>query len=34
MLGILDAVTPPALLVLSAIAMAGASYNPFIYFQF
>jgi alginate O-acetyltransferase complex protein AlgI len=34
MLGILDAITPPALLVLSAIAMAGASYNPFIYFQF
>ena len=32
--GVLEAVTPPVLLILSAIALAGASYNPFIYFQF
>ncbi|MBR3328718.1 MAG: MBOAT family protein [Atopobiaceae bacterium] len=31
---VLDAVTPPLLLALSTIALAGASYNPFIYFQF
>ena len=31
---VLEAVTPPVLLVLSTIALAGASYNPFIYFQF
>ena len=32
--GVLEAATPPVLLVLSVIALAGASYNPFIYFQF
>lgn len=32
--GIAEAATPPVLFVLSAIALAGASYNPFIYFQF
>lgn len=32
--GALEAITPPLLLVLSVIALAGASYNPFIYFQF
>jgi alginate O-acetyltransferase complex protein AlgI len=32
--GVLEAVTPPVLLILSTIALAGASYNPFIYFQF
>ena len=32
--GVLEAVTPPVLFLLSAIALAGASYNPFIYFQF
>lgn len=31
---VLEAVTPPLLLVLAVIALAGASYNPFIYFQF
>ena len=31
---ILEAATPPVLLVLSVVALAGASYNPFIYFQF
>lgn len=32
--GIIEAITPPLLLTLSVIALAGASYNPFIYFQF
>ncbi len=32
--GVLEAVTPVVLLALSLIALAGASYNPFIYFQF
>ena len=32
--GVLEAVTPPVLFLLSTIALAGASYNPFIYFQF
>ena len=32
--GVLEAVTPPVLLLLSVFALAGASYNPFIYFQF
>ena len=32
--GVLEAVTPPVLLVLSTIALAGARYHPFIYFQF
>ena len=31
---ILEALTPAALFALSVIALAGASYNPFIYFQF
>ncbi len=31
---ITEAITPPILLVIAAIALAGASYNPFIYFQF
>ena len=29
-----EAITPVLLLVIGAIALAGASYNPFIYFQF
>lgn len=29
-----EMVTPPVLLIISIIALAGASYNPFIYFQF
>ena len=32
--GALEMITPPALLVISLISLAGASYNPFIYFQF
>lgn len=32
--GILEAVTPPVLLIMSVIALSGLSYNPFIYFQF
>ena len=32
--GVLEAATPAVLLVLSMIALAGASYNPFIYFRF
>ena len=31
---VLEAVTPAILLIIAAIALAGASYNPFIYFQF
>ena len=31
---VLDQVTPAILLVLAAAALAGASYNPFLYFQF
>ncbi len=31
---ILEAITPPLLLILAAISLAGANYNPFIYFQF
>ena len=30
----LEAVTPVALLIVAIIGLAGASYNPFIYFQF
>lgn len=30
----LEAVTPALLILVSAVALAGASYNPFIYFQF
>lgn len=30
----LEAITPPLLLLVAAIALSGASYNPFIYFQF
>ena len=29
-----EAILPPILLVLAIVALAGASYNPFIYFQF
>ncbi len=32
--GIFDAVLPAALLLLSMMALAGNSYNPFLYFQF
>lgn len=32
--GMIEIVLPPILLVLSANALAGNSYNPFIYFQF
>ena len=32
--GALEMVTPPLLLLVSLISLAGASYNPFIYFQF
>ena len=31
---VLEALTPVALLVVAVIGLAGASYNPFIYFQF
>lgn len=31
---VLEAITPPLLLILGIISLAGASYNPFIYFQF
>ena len=31
---VIEAVLPPLLILLALIAMAGASYNPFIYFQF
>jgi alginate O-acetyltransferase complex protein AlgI len=27
-------ITPPLCLLLAVMALAGASYNPFIYFQF
>ena len=32
--GALEMLTPPLLLLVSLAALAGASYNPFIYFQF
>ena len=32
--GVLEMITPPLLLLVSLISLAGASYNPFIYFQF
>lgn len=32
--GALEMLTPPLLLLISLAALAGASYNPFIYFQF
>lgn len=32
--GVLEAVTPPLLLIISVVALSGLSYNPFIYFQF
>ena len=32
--GALEMITPPLLLLISLISLAGASYNPFIYFQF
>ena len=31
---VLELVTPPLLLLISIVALAGANYNPFIYFQF
>lgn len=31
---ILEAITPPLLLIIAVIALSGLSYNPFIYFQF
>ena len=31
---VLEAVTPPLLLIISVVALSGLSYNPFIYFQF
>lgn len=31
---ILEAITPPLLLIISVVALSGLSYNPFIYFQF
>lgn len=33
-LGVCEAAVPAVLVALSLVAMAGASYNPFIYFQF
>ena len=32
--GVWEVVHPAALLILSAMALAGDSYNPFLYFQF
>ena len=32
--GVLEMIMPPLLLLVSLISLAGASYNPFIYFQF
>ena len=32
--GVWDAALPVALVFLSAMALAGNSYNPFLYFQF
>ncbi len=32
--GLLEAITPSFLLIISAVALSGLSYNPFIYFQF
>lgn len=32
--GILEAITPPLLLIIAVVALSGLSYNPFIYFQF
>ena len=32
--GVLEMITPPLLLLVSLISLAGGSYNPFIYFQF
>ena len=32
--GVLEAITPPFLLIISVVALSGLSYNPFIYFQF
>ena len=32
--GITEAITPVILLIIAVAALAGASYNPFIYFQF
>lgn len=32
--GVLEAITPPLLLIIAVVALSGLSYNPFIYFQF
>jgi alginate O-acetyltransferase complex protein AlgI len=32
--GVMDAAVPLVLMVLSTMALAGNSYNPFLYFQF
>lgn len=32
--GVTEAITPVVLLLLSVVSLAGATYNPFIYFQF
>ena len=31
---VLELLTPPLLLILSVLSLIGASYNPFLYFQF
>lgn len=31
---ITEMITPPLLLILSVLSLIGASYNPFLYFQF
>ena len=31
---VLEMLTPPFLLILSVLSLIGASYNPFLYFQF
>ena len=31
---VLDMITPALMLILSTLALVGASYNPFLYFQF
>ena len=31
---VLDMITPAVLLIVSVLALVGASYNPFLYFQF
>lgn len=31
---VLEMITPAILLIVSVLALVGASYNPFLYFQF